>query len=426
MWCWSSMWLTRCSTPDSTAVVPATPVATPRSASALVSCATASGSAVRTPEDQEAMSAPTSSSSRIGPSWTPGSVPTNPARVQSAGATNIEVISPKPGAVHRRRRLRDRLGVGHDGVRPARGHRALHAVAQHHRHVVGVSVDRGRGLHGHQDRRGVLTDRGAATLAMSLMVPPPTATTASTPRTAALAVSRTSSTTWSSECPSSSTVRRTSNRSSSCLLDRSLRSSPRRVMARLVDQQRHARPATALGHRRRQEPRHGVGDRVPPPRRRARGRAARRARAAPRYPRAAAGWAGPELAWASLVSPLVGTASSVRGARAECERYIRARLARSVRTAMMMAAPITTGCRFGRDVEQRHAVVEDADDQQPDEGVEHAAGAAGEARAADDDDRDDVEQVGGAGRRLGRVEPRARPRSRPVPRGTRPRRRRRS
>ena len=99
--CMSNMWLMRCSTPDRHAVVPATPVATPRMASMRVSCSTDPRSRRETPGDQASMPRPNTASRSRGAVWKLGSSPTTEARYQSAGATNIDSTSPYPEVLSR-------------------------------------------------------------------------------------------------------------------------------------------------------------------------------------------------------------------------------------------------------------------------------------------------------------------------------------
>ena len=95
----SSMWLTRCSIPDSEAVVPPTPVTIPRIARAVASRAQASGSARPTPADQSSIPSPhkASMSRRTGAKRL--SMPIRAARNQSPGAEYIDISSPKPEAL---------------------------------------------------------------------------------------------------------------------------------------------------------------------------------------------------------------------------------------------------------------------------------------------------------------------------------------
>ena len=54
------------------------------------------------------------------------------------------------GFIHRDRRFGDGDSIGEHGVGPARRLGSLHAVSEQHRHVVGETIHRGRGLHDHE------------------------------------------------------------------------------------------------------------------------------------------------------------------------------------------------------------------------------------------------------------------------------------
>ena len=151
-WYMSSMWLTRCSTPDRHAVVPEMPPAIPRIGQRPDQLLDRRRVA---PGDGQAghrvRPRPSAGDHVRGAGWKMSSRPRTEARYQSAGAVNSRA------APRRSRHVVSRSGacvivvdVGERRRRPARRDGALHPVAQHHRDVVGVAVDRGRGLHHHQ------------------------------------------------------------------------------------------------------------------------------------------------------------------------------------------------------------------------------------------------------------------------------------
>ena len=139
-----------CSVPEIGAVLPATPRAIPDRVISRASSASAAGSWAWTASAASSSPAPSRRNSDTGAGCQSSSMPTAPARYQSAGAVNIDASSPNParfmsgGASAMTPRSIDQA------VRPARRRGPLDAIPDQNGHVVGERVHRDGGLHDNQ------------------------------------------------------------------------------------------------------------------------------------------------------------------------------------------------------------------------------------------------------------------------------------